>query len=492
MMDVPRDAAASVSGELGRGAPTTPNVRPVESWRVTLAAGERVRVDLGASFDTFLRVHLPSGRVLENDDAAEGVLDSRVDFTTTVAGEYVIDATAYSPESRGTYRLTVTRGSAVPPPAPPTGPRLPVATTVAGALADGDHEVGGKLLDAFQFRGTRGDLVFIDLESTAFDTYLTVRSPDGQVYVSDDISGANLNSRVQATLSADGSYGVEVSSYGGGARGNYTLRLEQSARPTRIPNAPEISEVAGRTGHGRVFGVFVGIRDYGGENAALPNCDEDAIGLARTLRERGVQTASQQVVLTNGAATADAVKAAIATMATRVNADDLLIVFYSGHGGQRAGTVSVTEPDGLDETIVLRGATISDDEFAGWIAPVRGTVLVALDSCYSGGFARDVVAGPRRFGFFASEEDTLSDVASIYNAGGFLSYWLRLALGGAADVNEDATIRVGELSDYLYAQYAEHGSEMPTTSSGGGATIQHLVVARGSVANTDLLLRFPQ
>ena len=179
-------------------------------------------------------------------------------------------------------------------------------------------------------------------------------------------------------------------------------------------------------------------------------------------------------------------------MAQRVTEDDVLVFFYSGHGSQTRGQVSVTEPDGLDETIRLRGGAMRDDAMAGLVAPIRGTVLFALDSCYSGGFARDVISAPRRIGLFSSEEDTLSNVAPQYNAGGYLSYWLRLAVAGAADTDHDGTLRVGELVDYLYGQFGAHRNETNTTSNGGGTTFQNLVVARGSVVNTDLLFSYPQ
>ncbi len=491
-IDAPDDTVATVDGTLEQDAPTSDGGRPHRPYRLALRAGERVRIDLEAAYDTYLVVQPPEGQALENDDRAEGELDSRLEFTAPLEGEYLVEASAYDPRSRGAFRLTLARGRAVPAPPPPTGPELASGMVTSGELTPADARVAGKITDSFRFVGRRGDLVTVDLESPGFDTYLTVRSPDGQVFVSDDISGANLNSRVQTTLAVDGAYGVEVSSYRGDSVGPYRITVDRSPRPARGSVNGAVSGVAGNRGHGRVFGVFVGIRDYGGESSDLPNCDEDAIGLARTLRERGVQAASQQAVLTNAQATPANMRAAIDAMGAQMGEEDLLFVFYSGHGGQQVGTVGVVEPDGLDETIRLRGGTVLDDELAAWLAPIRGQVLLALDSCYSGGFARDVVSMPRRVGLFASEEDTLSDVAGRYGAGGFLSYWLRLALEGVADGNRDGSLRVGELVDYLYVAFGDHRREMRTTSNGGGETVQHLVVARGSVVLTDLVLRYPE
>lgn len=486
------DAVTRLEGALARTDVLSPEDRYEHAYTVNLAAGERCRVDLSASFDTYLVVRQPGGTALENDDAAEGVLDSRLEFTARVAGSYQFVASSYSPRTAGQYTLTVRRGRAVPLPPPATGPLLAPGVEVAGSLtASSAHGTGGRFEQNYQFEGHRGDLVVVDLASAAFDTYLTLQGPNGDTWISDDITGADTNSRLQTTLPADGKYGVHVSSYRAGATGAYTVRLYDSPPPARVASGP-VQGVAGEHGNGSVYGIFVGIRDYGGESANLPHCDEDATELARALRSTGVQSVDQQVILTNADATADSVRQAFARIAPRVTESDVLVFFYSGHGSQLRGTVSAIEPDGLDETIRLRGGNMRDDDFAALVAPVRGLVLFALDSCYSGGFARDVVSAPNRIGVFSSEEDVLSNVAERYRAGGYLSYFLRLGIAGAADVDRDGTLRVGELTDYLFAQFALHRGETATTGNGGGATFQNLAVSRGSVVNTDLLLRYPR
>jgi hypothetical protein len=167
-------------------------------------------------------------------------------------------------------------------------------------------------------------------------------------------------------------------------------------------------------------------------------------------------------------------------------------VFYSGHGRQVRGAVSSTEPDGMDETIALRGGNITDDEMSALLAPARGTVLLALDSCYSGGFARDVINGPRRVGLFASDEDVLSQVAERFRAGGYLSYWLRTALAGEADRDRDGFLLLGELTDYLLDRFAQFRGRIATTGNGDFATQQSPRIERGSVEPATLLLRLPE
>ncbi len=49
-----------------------------------------------------------------------------------------------------------------------------------------------------------------------------------------------------------------------------------------------------------------------------------------------------------------------------------------------------------------------------------GRVLLVFDSCFSGGFGKDVIAAPGRMGLFSSEEDVTSMVADKFRQ----SRWL--------------------------------------------------------------------
>jgi hypothetical protein len=108
--------------------------------------------------------------------------------------------------------------------------------------------------------------------------------------------------------------------------------------------------------------------------------------------------------------------------------------------------------------------------------------IIALDSCFSGGFARDVISRPNRMGFFSSEEDLTSNVASSFQAGGYLSHFLRLGLRGEADTNpRDSLLTAGELSHYLFTMYATNMQGVTATTTDQQQSYQHLVIERGSV-----------
>lgn len=120
-------------------------------------------------------------------------------------------------------------------------------------------------------------------------------------------------------------------------------------------------------------------------------------------------------------------------------------------------------------------------------------MLVVLDSCFSGGFSKDVISVPGRIGFFSSEEDVTSLVANKFAAGGYLSLFFAEALGDAgADEDRDREIASRELRGYLHGRYRS-----PEEKSGNDYiraldfTQQHLVVDSGSVRWSDVLFRLP-
>jgi len=176
--------------------------------------------------------------------------------------------------------------------------------------------------------------------------------------------------------------------------------------------------------------------------------------------------------------------------------EDTFVMFYSGHGGQtrRSGGPAPTDPDSLDETLALYDGEISDDELSSLFDEIDdGTVLLWLDSCYSGGFAKDIVSAPGRMGIFSSEEDVTSNVADKFRAGGYLSLFLDEAIAqGLADEDGDRAITAIELSQYLHERYrsdvkSTRAADVVRTEMTLG--YQHLVVDRGSIGAYDVLFQ---
>ncbi|MCA9565375.1 MAG: caspase family protein, partial [Myxococcales bacterium] len=230
--------------------------------------------------------------------------------------------------------------------------------------------------------------------------------------------------------------------------------------------------------------------DYEGEDSDLYGCSDDASLLADVLIQRGLVAADNVILLRDGEVTTTALLEAIHSRIGQTSEDDVTLIFYSGHGDQREDDGS-DELDGLDETIAVFDGHISDDQLVAETDQLDGTVILALDSCHSGGFSRDFVNRPNRIGLFSSDEDTLSDTAEPLFAGGYLSYFLRAGLSGEADSQpRDGLLLVGELTDYVYSQYVVHDRDFNALRHGG--PVQRLVFDRGSKNWTDWLWFYPR
>jgi hypothetical protein len=183
---------------------------------------------------------------------------------------------------------------------------------------------------------------------------------------------------------------------------------------------PEIVAPMPNGEQGRAVGVFVGISDYP-TAGDLDYCASDAARVQQAFVNAGVMDPMDTIVLTDRQATRVAVSNALDRMMRRIGPNDTLVFFFSGHGNQVQDNDG-DELDGTDETIVLYDGAVSDDELTRLLAQGEQRELVALDSCYSGGFSRDIARLSDSAGFYASREDQLSYVASEHQAGGYLSY----------------------------------------------------------------------
>ena len=127
---------------------------------------------------------------------------------------------------------------------------------------------------------------------------------------------------------------------------------------------------------------------YQGWDGALQGCVNDARALDAIAKGAGFETS----VLLDDEVTADAATAAIASAAEGLDADDLFLLTYSGHGSQVPDGNS-DEPDRLDETWVLYDRQLVDDElYALWSNFRPGVrILVLSDSCHSGSAVRNVL-----------------------------------------------------------------------------------------------------
>lgn len=129
---------------------------------------------------------------------------------------------------------------------------------------------------------------------------------------------------------------------------------------------------------------------WSGWDSALFACESDARDMLALAKSQGFN--SSKLLLTK-AATARAVIRAISDAAARIEAGDLFLLTYSGHGGQVNDTNGdETESDRMDETWCCYDRMLIDDElYELWRKFKKGARIVVLsDSCHSGTVTRDV------------------------------------------------------------------------------------------------------
>lgn len=484
----------TVGGDLAGGDEQLESGEFIDTWTLRGRRGQQLDIQLTASdFDPYLMVRGPDDFSDENDDDAgvEDSRDSRLLVTLPADGDYQISATSYEPGESGAYRLAVLDGAGVSAPRPPSeapstrparGGEVTLGEAVSGALAGGDDTLNsGEYVDRYRFSGRRGQRVAVDLTSSAFDAYTMVTTPSGEQFDNDD-GEDGTNSRQDLVLPEDGDYEVQVTSYRPGETGSYRFSVEAGREPPRqavVPGGP------------RVFALMVGVSDYEGDINDLDFTDEDARKLAEVLRRDGSLN-DASIVLTNAEATVGGVRDAFARVAAEAGPDDLFLFFFSGHGDQQPTAVSGLEPDGKAETLSLFDGDIDDTELASLFASLDTRLaLLVVDACYSGGFARNVVDRPGVMGVFSSEEDLTSAVADKFQAGGYLSHFVRAGMSGEADGDGDRLVTAGELATYLRRQFRVEVEDVQATTQDGQRNYQNLVIDRGGVQVDDVVVRLP-
>jgi hypothetical protein len=195
-------------------------------------AGDNVTILLSSdAMDTYLQLGDAQGNLLlENDDINSSDLNSRIDYQLPVTGSYIIGVSGWTAGNYSLMLISDTVPEQPPQPQQQGGDPLPlqVGTPVTGQAVDLDNPV------IYSFTGNAGDVVIIDVTSDQIDPYVVLGDAQGNVLTeNDDISSNNLNSHLEYSLPASGSYLVGVLGY---SPGPYTLTLTMGG--AGVPSTP--------------------------------------------------------------------------------------------------------------------------------------------------------------------------------------------------------------------------------------------------------------
>ncbi len=116
------------------------------------------------------------------------------------------------------------------------GKLQPQPVTLNGSVITGRLSQGSNILpfdnsffDLYIFEGRAGEQVQIDMSSREINPYLILLDANGKEIAQDNDSGSTANSRIVATLPADGIYLLMANTYKAGQIGSYRLRAEVTA-----------------------------------------------------------------------------------------------------------------------------------------------------------------------------------------------------------------------------------------------------------------------
>ena len=248
--------------------------KPAQAWAFACQAGQSIQMDILSTWDNYAVILDPvNNRAAQDDDSGEG-LNARISYTCGMTGVYRLVVTTYTAStSTGTYTLQVqgtgqttlnqpqamnnpqpmaapqpmsaptttsnipmptqrtqtqsASGATMPTPSPMTN--LPITGSilapgtegtiqagqnVQGRLESGDQRMNnGTYADVWNFQGTAGQHIVIELRSTEFDSYLQLLDASGTRLAEDDDGLGDQNSRIEVTLPSNGIYKIVVNNF---------------------------------------------------------------------------------------------------------------------------------------------------------------------------------------------------------------------------------------------------------------------------------------
>lgn len=203
------------------------------------------------------------------------------------------------------------------------------------------------------------------------------------------------------------------------------------------------------------YAVIVGIEEFKGYPTPEEQyLDESATAIYNRLVESPNWEAENILLLLNENATKEAIHEAITVwLAEKENEDDIVVFYVASHGWKTRledrihGNAYFFSYDAT--TYVFDETKIAGKELDSWLSTLDSKhVVVMLENCYSGRFlelrkiGRTIIsAGGRYLTCPCNWSDYLQDT--------MFGYYLREALTGVADINNDGWVTAEEAFNYL-------------------------------------------
>lgn len=178
--------------------------------------------------------------------------------------------------------------------------------------------------------------------------------------------------------------------------------------------------------------LLIGLSYEGSEVSSLPGIDVDLKLARQVARDMGIRDIRE---LWNAKATLQGIVSAIEELGTGVGAEDLVLIYFSGHGTRvpDRGELDEQAEDGMDEVLVAFDAMVTgedsrnmaslrnvlvDDEFGRLLAAIPSRkVLVVVDACNSGTATKGIGATPKFYRYPGFEQARAGKGFPVVEAG---------------------------------------------------------------------------
>ena len=208
-----------------------------------------------------------------------------------------------------------------------------------------------------------------------------------------------------------------------------------------------------------IHGLFIGIDRYASSHIRWLDCAPGCIALHALISDT---LGSGSVLLTDGMATRDAIQQECAKLET-VDKDDIVFLFYSGHGSDTHELVTF-DADGSK----LATTAIPLDLLTEWFMRIPAKRLICiLDCCFSGGMGAKVLASdwkPKDISTVDTKLDRLAGSGRLILTAssamepawenqrlghGLLTHYLLEAMQGAPEVQQAGRLPIYQLLHYV-------------------------------------------
>src|SRR5262249_305470 len=245
------------------------------------------------------------------------------------------------------------------------------------------------------------------------------------------------------------------------------------------------------SGDAQKYALIIGVKGYPGfpEKDRLNFADEDAISFKRFIQtpEGGSFPEGNIRLLINKDATRDRIYEEMRGLGDRMNGNDLVYVFFSGHGSQDSiGYVYLMPYNAALKN--PQGQGIRANQFLQDINAILSSRhrLIFIDACHAAAAISDGVAkgdipsvsstlsgywkeafkgqgeSSTNMAFFSASANQMSQEDKNVKQGVF-SYFLIKGLKGDADLDKNGVVTAGELKRYLVDKVEEYTSKVLKT-----------------------------